>query len=586
MCGISLIVSNDKNSLDKIGQMNAKVIHRGPDAQGVFQNDILALGHTRLSIIDLDERSNQPFVLDEYVMSYNGEIYNYRELRKELEDCGYTFKTSSDTEVVLRAYQHWKSECFSKFNGMWALVIFNKESHEVLLSRDRYGIKPLFFYQDEDLFLAGSELKQFEIFSQTQDVNYDKVYNFIVNSLVDYDSETFYKNINSLSPGSFLILDAEKKDFTSKYYYKLMSERSSTKSVEELLQKSITLRLRSDVPIGTCLSGGIDSSLIAILAREKIPSGDKFIGIHGKSTEKASDESEYAKIISFENNIDLKIIEPISEDFLEDIELAIETQDEPFLSSSILMQFNVMKEASENRLKVLLDGQGADEIFLGYTRYLISAIWESSLKFRWISTYKLVRGYLKNNSFYSFAKLLASAHFRKIILILKMFETLKVKKTFKSEQKKMFFWKTKKFSNYDILTGSLASLLRYEDRNSMYFSIETRLPFLDFELVEKGLSLDVNQKINGAFTKSPLREILGKYTKTGINLRTDKIGFASPEKTWINENESTMNQLIKSSNLLNELFLFKKEISYENYRMFYWRLFIVAIWEKKKGIKT
>lgn len=585
MCGISLIVSNNEKYRQKINEMNSKVRHRGPDADGTFEFGNVALGHTRLSIIDLDERSNQPFSYEDLVMSYNGEIYNYVELRDELKTEGYSFYTNSDTEVVLKSFHFWGERCFSMFNGMWAIIIYDKKSDNVIFSRDRFGIKPLYLYQSDDLFLGGSELKQFEVFEGTREINIEKVYNFIINSLVDYDSQTFYSGSISFPPGCFAKFNVNEFKLKMNRFYYIGRVDTEIIDLKKILESSVNFRLRSDVALGTCLSGGIDSSLIALIAREKIAKESKFLGIHGKSSEKAGDESAYAKKIADESGIELKITEPHSSDFLHTVQRAIIVQDEPFLTSSILMQYNVMKKAKSEGLKVLLDGQGADEIFLGYSRYMVSAVCEHLFLLHFGSVFKIVKNYLKHNSFLSLFKLLVNSFARSAFLAVKRYQLLKVIRGFDSVQKDTFFWKTRDYSKYDLSTGSLPSLLRYEDRNSMNFSIETRLPYLDFRLVEYALSLDVGKKWGDEYTKLPLRNLLKKYSLAGVDKRKDKIGFASPEQTWINDNEEVMNRKIKDSRILNKLFEFKKEISYKNYKMFYWRLFIVAAWEEGKNLK-
>ncbi len=363
MCGISGIIN--KNSLkveqNEIQKINDLISHRGPDDEGFYFGKNFAFGHRRLSILDLSSDGHQPmYYLDRYVITYNGEVYNYLEIKDELMKDGYIFKSHTDTEVILASYDKWGEECVNKFNGMWAFAIYDKEKEIIFCSRDRFGVKPFYYTQVKDKFVFGSEIKQLIEFYGDRYVNKDILLDYLVIGLEEHTNKTFFENIYKLEQSHNLIYDLKTNDFEIKRYYDIefkdklnrLDEKDSINFLSEKLEDSINLRLRSDVKVGTCLSGGLDSSSIASIASKKYfeKTNEKFIAIHAKSIEDKTDESFYAKEVAQFCNLDIEIVEPKLEEITKYIDEVIYTQEEPFGSPSIFMQYFVMKKEIEKSI--------------------------------------------------------------------------------------------------------------------------------------------------------------------------------------------------------------------------------------------
>jgi len=374
LCGIIGFITFNKNKNYSKTIKNAlqTLDTRGPNHKELKEYDNVVLGHVRLSILDLSSNSNQPMEYeDRYTLVYNGEIYNYKEIREKLIRYGYKFYTEGDTEVVLKAYDYWGDKCVDHFNGMWAFAIYDMQRKKLFCSRDQFGIKPFFYYQDKDIFVFASEIKAILEFIENKEANLEVIAPFIIKGITDFSKKTFFKNIYRLLPSHNLYFDLKTATLETCEYYQIKNEVKEPLNYEEiykLLEESVSLRLRSDVKVGTCLSGGLDSSCIAAIAKGVY--GNKLEAVHAKSTAKRNDESEYAKIVAKHLGIKLHIIEPSHQEFWKNVDQVIYTQDEPFSSTSIFMQYFVMEKAKEIGCTVMLDGQGADEVFLGYENYL------------------------------------------------------------------------------------------------------------------------------------------------------------------------------------------------------------------------
>lgn len=276
MCGIAGIISRNKNDLYYIEKMCETVVHRGPDGFGYYYDDNFAFGHRKLAIIDLSDHGKQPMeYFDKYVITYNGEIYNYIELRDELKDKGYTFRSDCDTEVIMGAYDCWGEACLDKFNGMWAFAIYNKENGTIFCARDRFGIKPFYYTLLNDKFIFASEIKEFTVFNDWKSAaNKKRLLDFLVQSVFDHTNETFFEGVYQLRGGEKLIYDLKTYTYTISRWYSLEWKRTKNNlSFDEAVEKfreiftdSVRLRLRSDVKVGSCLSGGLDSSSIVCVA--------------------------------------------------------------------------------------------------------------------------------------------------------------------------------------------------------------------------------------------------------------------------------------------------------------------------------
>ncbi len=382
MCGLSGIVygNNAEYNREEIKKMNSLIDHRGPDDEGYYFGEDFAFGHRRLAILDLSSSGHQPMkYLEKYVIIHNGEIYNYLELKKELSSAGYTFKSQTDTEVIMAAYDAWGMDCVNRFVGMWAFAIYDMTKDLIFCSRDRFGIKPFYYTEIHNRFIFGSEIKQLLLFYDVNRVNVNILLDFLIADLEDHTEETFFTGIHKLQQGHNLIYNLKSHSYRIEKYFFFEADGENSSSQEEdavhtlrkSLDRAIELRLRSDVTVGTCLSGGLDSSSIAAIASEKYTEKNhkKFIAIHAKSIEPRTDESFFAKKVAGHCDLDLHIVTPSLDMFSDYMNEIVYVQEEPFGSLSIFMQYFVMQKAKEISCKVLLDGQGGDESFAGYEFY-------------------------------------------------------------------------------------------------------------------------------------------------------------------------------------------------------------------------
>ena len=597
MCGISGIINKNNKSVEEllIHQMTDIIAHRGPDSSGSYLYKNIAFGHRRLSILDLSSSGHQPMkYLDDLVITYNGEIYNFIEIREELIQKGYIFDSNSDTEVILKAYHCWGKTCVNYFNGMWSFSILDIKQKIVFCSRDRFGVKPFYYIENNDLFSFGSEISQLLPFLPNRILNKKVALDYLISGIEECSNETFFKDIYLLKGGHNLVFDLQTNSYEIERYYNLKLSAQKNTSVDDYIQelkRSITLRLRSDVKVGTCLSGGIDSSTISSFASTIYQnSNEKFMAIHAKSSEYKTDESEFAKIVSKIANINLNFVEPSYSDFKSNILSIIKIQQEPFGSLSIIMQYFVFKKAKELGCIVMLDGQGGDETLLGYERYYpaivkskkgiakLKALLQSSKNSRlslidtikyqyYFSNYKLRLKRLKyKNSFYK-SEIINEYESEELRIISESYNDISI------------------LQKNEIVSSQLPHLLKYEDRNSMANSIESRLPFLDYKLVELSLNTNNSLKIKDGWTKFILRKAAETILPKEIVWRKAKLGFNAPEKTWTKEFENEMIKEIQQSEILNNFIDFKK-LYFKNLDLrTKWRLYNFSAWEKEFKVK-
>ena len=609
MCGISGIINKDNSKVSKeeIKKINDLIIHRGPDDEGYYFGENFAFGHRRLAILDLSDLGHQPMEYKgkygEYVITYNGEIYNYIELKNELIKEGYQFKSNTDTEVILASYDKWGEDCVNRFNGMWAFAIYDKKRGIIFCSRDRFGIKPFYYTEVGEKFVFGSEIKQLLEFNDERFVNKKILIDYIVTGFQDHTNETLFKDIYKLEQSHNLIYNLKnntyevKKYYSIKFYENSMNLKGSIQCYEKELEKAIDIRLRSDVKVGTCLSGGLDSSSISTIASKKYhkKSDNKFIAIHAKSIEKETDESKFAKIVAEKSNLNLKIVEPSINDFKENIDEVIYTQEEPFGGPSIYMQYFVMKKAKEAGCKVMLDGQGGDETLLGYEKYYPAAYVDCFKKSGLLKTIKEIIKSSKNNSKMNIYWILKYA----VGSILSPLRKLEYKRrtsflykydndfNFLDDLAKCYF-NINKLQEYEIKYTNLPVLLRYEDKNSMKHSIETRLPFIDYNVLEKALNINTEYKIKDGWTKYILRKIIEKYLPKSVVWRKNKFGFNAPENIWLKEINNNMKDEIKKSKILVSIGDMEKLLNQFDKmdNRLKWRLYNVAVWERIFNVKS
>jgi asparagine synthase (glutamine-hydrolysing) len=595
MCGISGIIYKNGKLVDKnkIQKINDLISHRGPDDEGFYFEKNFAFGHRRLSILDLSSDGHQPMhYLDRYTITYNGEVYNYLEIKEELLSYGYIFNSYTDTEIILASYDKWGKDCVNKFNGMWAFAIYDKEKEIIFCSRDRFGIKPFYYTEVDGKFIFGSEIKQLLEFYDKKYVNKKILMDYFVIGLEDHTNETFFENIYKLEQSHNLTYNLKTNEFIIKRYYDIIQENIYLDEIDSItlyksnLINAIKLRLRSDVKVGVCLSGGLDSSSIAAIASEnyKKSSTYKFTAIHAKSSEKTTDESLYAREVSDFCNLDLQIVEPTKEEFINSIDELIYTQEEPFSGPSIFMQYFVMQKAKDIGCTVLLDGQGGDETLLGYERYYPAYL--LSLNF-----IELIKGFINSSKNSKLSLKLLLQYFVYFTNAKIRLNRLKNKSTFLKKEylKKISIDVVEKNAkNYlsifklqydELYKTQMPHLLKYEDKNSMRNSIETRLPFIDVKVLETALSIDNSYKIKNGWTKYILRKSIESLLPSSIVWRKNKFGFEAPSKSWIDSIEKNIINSIESSAIIKEIS--NSSINFNNLdNKQKWKLYNIAKWEE------
>ncbi len=601
MCGIAGLYSNRQLKdidVELVQKMNVIQKHRGPDDEGVWSNENCALGHVRLSIIDLSRDGHQPFFSDDknLVLTYNGEIYNYIEIRDELINFGWIFRTRTDTEVLLKAYQHWGSDCLSRFNGMFAFAIYDKKSNNLFLARDRVGVKPLYYTILNDTFYFASETKALKIIHNINlSVNNQAVFDYFVFNRTDVWDETFHNEIKRLPKGHWGIYNTNglklKRWWNPDNYIKNPIEVKDLnevyKNVEELLVSSVKLRMRADVTVGSCLSGGLDSSvLVGIVAKHFPDLISKYKTFTAAFPGFNKDETEFVdklnEKIPFQNYRTYPTAETLSSDF----DSFCYHQDDPVPGTSPYAQYKVMQLVKENHVAVLLDGQGGDENFAGY-QYFHGYFLTSLLK-NW-NVLKLFKEACKihtrkqeKEAFYIFIYQLLPEYIKKKILL----------NQHKYLQKDFFYEYIDSsipfqafFDNIGLnkslvahFNYKLEHLLRWEDRNSMAFSVEARVPYLDYRLIEYVLSLPEEIKIKAGETKYLQKNSVGKYSIPEIVNRKDKIGFATPEREWMGK--TNLENYLK----LNEKY--KNIFDFKNKDLSKWKLFNLDEINDNKKVKN
>jgi asparagine synthase (glutamine-hydrolysing) len=572
MCGITGIINFKNNPVLKsqISDMMQAQKHRGPDDQGIFLDNNIGLGFVRLSIIDLSSAGHQPMESHDgrFVIVFNGEIFNYIELREELILKGYIFKTDTDTEVLINSFIEWGVDCQHKLNGMWAFAIYDKTNKQIFFSRDRYGIKPFYYYSNDEIFAFASEIPALlTTLPRKPKPNYQSIFDFLAFNRTDQNSETFFDGIFKLQHGYTITIQLgdDAANFAPKQWYSLRNVTKNSNSLgsklefRSLFYDAIKIRLRSDVPVGVCLSGGLDSSAIVSTLINEFKKNDlkTFSAVYEKN--QYGDESMFIKL--YEDALEnMFYIYPDHNSLLNDLEKFVAIHAEPIPGTGPYAQYKVM-ELAKDKVVVTLDGQGADEMLAGY-HYFYGFYFKDLLKrFRFKRLSSEIYYYLKiHNSLYglkSFAYLLLPTNLKTI------FRVRQLKYLNKSFEKK--------FSKSNTIVGNLYAssslndalinhfeyklehLLKWEDRNSMAFSIEARVPFLDHRLVEATLRADGRDIIKNGMTKSPLREAMKGVLPERIRLRTDKIGFGTPQDEWFRsvEFQRLVNDILFSNSFRN-----------------------------------
>ena len=638
MCGISGIVQF-KNTFDAakaIRKMNELIAHRGPDDEGFAlfqqktaqcffsditpqnvkessfpfspkssilnaQNSEVALAHRRLSILDLTPSGHQPMCTSDQKLwiTYNGEIYNYLEIREVLSTKGHQFFSNSDTEVILNAYKEWGNECVNHFNGMWAFVIYDTTKNILFCSRDRFGVKPFYYFNNEDKFLFASEQKAI-LHSQliTKKINKQAAFDYLSFNEIENHPQGMIEGIIELQPAHNLIVNINNNSLHCSKYYSIPVNEETTEVdekqlkiySEQVLEKvinAVKLRLRADVEVGSCLSGGLDSSSIVGLMHHLLPQ-QKLHLYTSTNKEKQIDESAWAKAVVDYCKGNWHTVQPNSNELLQDLEELTKCQDIPLFSTSTYAQWRVMKQVKESGIKVVLDGQGGDELFAGYEphRYFLNKEQNKN---------QIDKAWMKHHG-------------------LKLLPLPLLKKLYRSKFKDFKMISDDLFDNYstsafldfkndkqsglnnrlahEFYNTSLKSYLKCEDRCSMWFSVESRVPFADdTELIELMFSIPGAYKIHQNTLKYFLKENIKGYIPEEVRLRKDKLGYTTPNNQWIFEIKDDVRSYF--NNDLNEFIdidylnknynkFFDQRHSPENRRIF--KMISFAVWKKVNGL--
>ncbi len=591
MCGIAGFIGF-LNNIELAENANKIQQHRGPDYQSVWNDDYIALAHQRLSIIDLSAAANQPFHKGDFVIVFNGEIYNYKELQEKLKnEKQVVFSTSSDTEVVVEMYKHFGIQCLDFFIGMFAFAIYNKQNSKLFIARDHFGIKPLFYTQIDGAFAFSSELKTLVRIPEFNKTINPKSLVSSLNYLWVSGNETMFNDCHKLPPAHYLTYNKDEGIKLNRYWElddKLKSIDNEQNTVDELsntIEKSVMRHMVADVPVSSFLSGGLDSSLIAVLAKKKNDRLSTYTIstlMKDKKIEQMPDDEKYAKIVADTFQFDHNVIQ-ISPDILNELPQIVHTLDEPIGDPAAINTYLICKAARQKGVKVLLSGMGADEIYFGYRRQkatLLAVRYNKLPKFvkditsvivnilpvkifdkgfkisRWakrfisFATLPTDEAYMRSYSYYSTKELkdLLRVDYKPAIeLVLDEHKSL-----FKSKYKDDL---VNQICNTDTQMFMLGLNLTYTDRASMAASVEVRVPFIDKLLVTKAMQIPGHLKIKGGVSKYILKKTAEKYLPKEIIYRK-KASFGAPIRSWIaNELKSMVDELLSEENINKRGFL-------------------------------
>ena len=611
MCGLTAIVAPTAVPLASLVHAAMRLVaHRGPDDEGYalfsaqldvqtiagsehtpsacYRHDApyaprkaldtgapaarVALGHRRLSILDVSPAGHQPMCSSDgrYWIVYNGEIYNYVELRAELATLGYSFRTQTDTEVMLAAYDKWGEDCLQHFNGMFAFVLLDRQNGRLFAARDRFGVKPLYYWVSPQGFIFfGSEIKQLSCFpGWAPRLNSQRAYDFLNWALLDHTDETMFEGVYQLRGGEAFALDLRAPGAATpgsrlpvNRWYELRprefrgSLADAGQEFRRALTDSVRLRLRADVPVGSCLSGGLDSSSIVCVMNELLRKQDAQAlqkTFSACAAVKRFDERDYIDEVVRHTGTDAHYIYPDLEALFPLLDRITWHQDEPFGSTSIYAQWNVFRLAADNQVKVMLDGQGADEQLAGYHNYFAPRFGGLLRDGRLLALWREMQaatsqhGYSRSWGLKQALNNVLPEYLRQPLrrlagkpdtgtpwLDMNRLGAVPSDPFLQAGTAKAI--SVRAMSHSQLAATSLPMLLHWEDRDSMAHSIEARVPFLDYRLVEFVLGLPDEFKISEGTTKRALREGMRGLLPERVRTRVDKLGFVTPEEVWIRE---------------------------------------------------
>jgi len=619
MCGIVGIINKTGNKVDYnlLEKMASTIHHRGPDEDGVIIDGPVGFFHKRLSIIDLST-GQQPMTFENCTIVFNGEIYNYIELKKELKKKGHVFHTSSDTEVILHLYKEYGSDSVNLLNGMFAFIIYDKSLNKLFIARDHFGIKPLYWFHNKKLIAFGSEIKALLVHPDIKaEADSDHLYEYLTFQFIMGEG-TMFRNIFKILPGHFMSIDLKTWGIKQEKYWEpnfridqFHTEEYFITELKTVLEETISQQLRSDVPLGTYLSGGIDSSLVTIMASKLLNKPIKsFSGAFKEGPE--FDELKYARIAANSANAELFEIFPTEQEFIDLIPKLIYFLDEPVAGPGLFPQYIVSKLASQH-VKVILGGQGGDEIFGGYTRYLVAyleqalkgAIYESNEEAEHIVSLEsilpnlptlrqyvpMMKNFWKEGSFEPMDRRYfhlidrmdsTSEFFHKDFISECKNETIfnKFSVYFNNPETKSYF---NKMTHFDMF-GSLPGLLQVEDRVSMSVSIESRVPLLDKRIVDLISRIPAGMKFKGGEMKYLLKKAIKDIIPKEIMNRKDKMGFPVPLHLWSKNKakgfilDTLLSKKAKERNMINTEYVEKLINAEQPFSRGLWGLLSLELW--------
>ncbi|MBI4134792.1 MAG: asparagine synthase (glutamine-hydrolyzing) [Candidatus Sungbacteria bacterium] len=614
MCGVAGIVTRKPNTAEKsrLEKMIETMPYRGPNDRGTYFDDNALLGHLRLSIIDLSPEGRNPLfdASGDFCIIFNGEIYNYVEIRDELRQSGISFRTKTDTEVVLESYKRWGDKCVAHFNGMWAFAIWDKRRKRLFVSRDRFGVKPLFYAMNDDELLFASEVKGILAARRAKaELNETFLYHYLDRHVPFGSNETVFQGIHTLLPAHNLIWENGKVHierywrFEPDHFRRSYDYRDPTHTFRDLLVDSVKLRLRSDVPVGVCLSGGIDSSIIVgIITKILGQEIDTFSSVY---REKDYTEEEFIDAVNVAGRTRPHKIYPDAKNLFPVLEKLIRHHDEPVRMPSTFSQWHVFQCAKEN-VTVTLDGQGADELLGGY-RYYYPSYLATLIRDGMLGNPRKLR--LAYEARRDLKRYVGSSYGRDTLKMLTPDVLLEVKRLFSPhtrwqetvlsrdfveraarllpETPRMFSDLFTQHLYETFTTTNLPMVLDFEDRISMAFSLEARTPFLDYRVVEFCFGLPYEEKMQGYRNKVILREAFRDVIPERVYNRKDKKGFPTPNEHWFrNELREELGEIFHSK-LLKErgIFdaekvrsLFERHCNGENHERILWRVIATELW--------
>ncbi|OQP55134.1 asparagine synthase (glutamine-hydrolyzing) [Niastella koreensis] len=561
MCGIAGILTNQSGllSVQRLVKMTEALAHRGPDGDGHWINDnhTTGFGHRRLSIIDLSPAGAQPMhYLGRYTIIHNGEIYNYLEVRDALLKKGYQFHSQSDTEVIMAAYDCYRSNCLQYFDGMFAFAIWDEQEQTLFAARDRFGEKPFYYYLDDNQFVFASEMKALWAAGIEKQINEKMFFNYFTLGYTQNPAtaeETFYTGINKLPARSFIEYHVPKRRLTRSLYWNIdvdyteeaITDEQAIRQFNSLFTRSVQRRLRSDVPVGTSLSGGLDSS--CVLATIQTTAPRQYNTFSAVFPGFKQDESGWIKKVAAHFTTHNHAVQPNADRVIHDFEKICYHQEEPFQSASIMAQYYVYELARQHGVTVLLDGQGADEILAGYHKYY---------HWYWQQLFRDNKNTLHHeltharslgiNEPWGLKNKLAAAMptyagwYLRRQRARQQLRLHDLSNSFVDEYGESYydiahFDELNNILYYNTFVNGLEELLRYADRNAMAHGIEVRLPFLSHELVQLLFAIPARFKMRDGYTKWLLCKSMEDKLPAGLAWRTDKIGFEPPQQQWMQE---------------------------------------------------